>query len=270
MTVWTSLPWLIKVSTGLVVALAASLCSHALADTPIAAPAYQLATMGDDWQSLSPQHQATLAPLAGQWATLDDSSRQKWIRVANRYPRLSPDAQVKIRERMTHWAKVPAQQRGEARLRFQNSRQLSPQERQEKWAAYQALSPQERHDLTKQALRKQRPVVMAASEAGPRELTQLRDVRPSSSLQNRKTNLVPGSTAAAPRAVSPTVVKTGPGATTSLVTQTAAPPLHQHTGLPKISAGATFVDPQTMLPRKGSQSAAMTPVSQPPASPDTP
>jgi hypothetical protein len=220
----------------------------------------------ESWAALSTVQQKILAPLSGQWATMEDASRDKWVDVANRYGTLSPDAQHKIRDRMTQWAKVPPQQRGEARLRFQNSRQLSPQERQEKWAAYQALSPEQRQDLTKQALRKQRPVPLPDSVAGPRELNQINSTRTARHGGDRKANLVPGANGLAPKAVSATVVKNGPGATTSLVTQTATPPLHQHAGLPKISASTTFVDPQTMLPRKGSQSAGMTPLNTTPAS----
>jgi hypothetical protein len=220
----------------------------------------------ESWAALSADQQKILAPLSGQWATMEEASRDKWLDVANRYPTLSPDAQHKIRDRMTQWSKVPPQQRGEARLRFQNSRQLSPQERQEKWAAYQALSPEQRQDLTKQALRKQRQVALPDSVAGPRELNQINSTRTARRGGDRKANLVPGTSGLAPKSVSASVVKSGPGATTSLVTQAATPPLHQHAGLPKISASTTFVDPQTMLPRKGSQSAGMTPLNTTPAS----
>ena len=79
-----------------------------------------------------------------------------------------------------------------------------------------------------------------------------------------KINMVPSPGQMHSQTVSPGLIKAGPGATTSLVTQAVPqPPLHQHTGLPKIAATRAFVDPQTMLPRKGSQSAAMTPLPPP-------
>ena len=259
--------WLALVSAAYAFTAQAQINPAGHAKAASAKPPVITSASAENWAALPPGQRQILAPLAAQWSSLDETSRDKWITVANRYPKLSPDAQKKIQERMTQWVKVPPQQRGEARLRFQNSRQISPQERQQKWAAYQALSPERREELAHQALRKQRPVVMAASEAGPREQGQ------ASSRQHarngwRKSNLVPGDSGTSPKAVAPTLIKAGPGATTSLVTQAATPPLHQHTGLPKISSGTVFIDPQTMLPRKGSQGAAMTPVtaaSSPPA-----
>ncbi len=210
----------------------------------------------DSWASLTRDQKKHLAPLASQWHTLDGTSRDKWITLANRFPQLSPAEQQRLQARMTQWSQLPAQQRGEARLRFQNTRQLSPAERQQSWAAYQALSPEERRELAQQARRKQKPVVLPATEPGPREAGQQTGPRQ----RDRKANLVPGTHAgAAPEVVAPTVVKAGRGATTSLVTQPARPPLHQQAGLPKINTAKGFVDEQTLLPRKGVQGAGMTP-----------
>lgn len=238
----------------------------AVAQTQPSATAAGSTHESTDWSSLSAAQRQALAPLASQWGSLDDSSRDKWLVVAERYPRLSPAAQERMRSRMTQWAKLPPQQRGEARLRFQNSRQLSAEERQKKWAAYQALPPEERRGLAQQARRKQQPVVLPDSEPGPREAGQRNSLRRHAQ-DDRKTNVVPNTTHAAhaPQAITPTLIRSGPGATTSLVNQTASPPLHQHTGLSKINAAKDFVDPQTMLPRKGPQGAAMTPLTPPQA-----
>ena len=48
-----------------------------------------------------------------------------------------------------------------------------------------------------------------------------------------------------------------PGATTTPMTTRAAPPLHQQAGLPKIAATPTFVNPATLLPKRGPQGAAV-------------
>lgn len=226
-----------------------------------------LASADGEWGSLSPRERQVLTPLAGQWQDMSPDVRDKWIRVARRHPGLSPSAQAKLQERMTQWAQTPPRQRGEARLRFQNARDLPAQQRQEKWRAYQALSPQEKADLAQQARRKQKLVSLPDTEAGPRELTQATEAkaRASRSANNpTKINMVPSPGQMHSQTVSPGLIKAGPGATTSLVTQAVPqPPLHQHTGLPKIAATRAFVDPQTMLPRKGSQSAAMTPLPPP-------
>lgn len=222
-------------------------------------PVVASATSPDhEWQSLTAGQQRTLAPLASQWSALDSNSRDKWLDVARRFPQLSAADQQRIQQRMTQWARLPPQERGQARLRFQNTRQLSPAERQQSWEAYQALTPEARRALAQQARRKQKPVVLPAAEPGPREASQ-QDTAPST----RKSNLVPnplhGDRPA--EAVAPAVVRAGRGATTSLVTEAARPPLHQQTGLPKINAAEDFVDPQTLLPRRGPQGAGMTPPS---------
>ncbi len=61
----------------------------------------------------------------------------------------------------------------------------------------------------------------------------------------------------AAKSVSPTVVQARPGATTVLVTRAAPPPNHQQPGLPKIAATEGFVNPATLLPKRGAQGAAV-------------
>lgn len=230
---------------------------------------------GTDWQALTPLQRQALAPLGAQWARLDDTSRQKWLKVANRFDTLTPQERQRLQERMKQWATLPASERGEARLRFQQSRQLPSDERQQKWAAYQALSEEDRRDLSRQAQRRARPVMLPDSAVGPREAGQIfaakRPAVAASALPS-KSNVVPavpnglgapggigglGAQGNQPVVVAPTLVKAGPGATTNLVTRQPSPPLHQQTGQPKITASKGFVDPVTLLPRKGAQSAAM-------------
>ncbi|MDO9004568.1 MAG: DUF3106 domain-containing protein [Aquabacterium sp.] len=214
------------------------------------------------WAGLSGPQRRALQPLAALWPTMEISNKQRWVNVANRFGSLSPQEQQRMQERMTQWSKLPPQQRGEARLRFQQTRQLSPEERQKKWASYQALSPEERGELAQQARRKQQPVVLSDNMAGPRERAQQASKRLRDNESTRKSNWVPGATANAPAqvAVAPSLIKAGRGATTTLVSQRPTPPLHQQTGLPKIAATKGFVDPVTLLPKKGAQGAAMTTV----------
>jgi len=214
------------------------------------------------WQELTAEQKKALMPLEHHWASMDDSGRDKWINVANRFNKLSLTEQQRVQDRMTQWAKLPPQERGEARLRFQQTRQLTADERQQRWAAYQALPAEDRQDLARQAQRKAKPVFLADNMTGPREARQAfankRNLAQAAS--GKKSNVVPNaltSTAPAPTVVSPTLIKAGSGATTSLVTQRPAPPSHQHTGQTKIAATKGFVDPVTLLPKKGAQSAAM-------------
>jgi hypothetical protein len=243
--------------------------SHGRASAGPALPHAQAATSspmtlssGPDWRELSAAQKMVLQPLAVHWAKMDDTGRDKWVNVANRFDKLSPAEQQRVQERMGQWARLPAQERGEARLRFQQSRQLTADERQQKWAAYQALPPEDRQDLTRQAQRKAKPVYLADGTAGPREAKQAFGGKRVTAVGNsaKKSNVVPNpvnGTDAAPTVVAPTLIKAGTGATTNLVNQRPAPPLHQHAGLPKIAASKGFVDPVTLLPKKGAQSAAM-------------
>jgi hypothetical protein len=220
-----------------------------------------------EWQALSPSQKKVLQPLAPHWQVMDRTSREKWLNVANRFDRLSPPERLRVQERMDQWAKLPAQQRGEARLRFQQTRQISPDERQRKWAAYQALSAEDRHDLTRQAERKAKPVFLSNNAVGPREARQAYTAkqRARADTSPQKSNMVPNAApgmASARTVVRPAIVRASTGATTSLVNQRPNPALHQQTGLPKIAATKGFVDPVTLLPRKGAQGAAMTPAPQ--------
>lgn len=252
------------------VLLACALGSHAHKAMAAAEmhPATAGAASGTDWQALTPAQRQTLAPLAMQWGRLDDTSRQKWIKVASRMDAMSPQERQRVQERMKQWAALPASERGEARLRFQQSRQLPPDERQQKWAAYQALSAEDRLDLSRQAQRRAHPVMLRDNMVGPREAGQIYTAKrtpPPASNPSGKSNVVPAphgvghlnASGNQPVLVAPTLVKAGPGATTNLVNQRPAPPLHQQAGMPKITASRDFVDPVTLLPRKGAQSAAM-------------
>lgn len=230
---------------------------------PVWAAPGQLATQADSpaWAQLSGEQRRVLAPLAGQWDAMDDTSRGKWAAVAAQYKRLSAEEQRRIDGRLTSWAKMAPRERGEARLRFQQTRELTPEQRQQRWEAYQSLPEDERRSLARQAQRRAEPTRLPERAAGPRDARELEQRQRRAEQQGRKSNDVP---AAQPlrstgKAVAPSTVKAASGATTRLVTDAPAPALHQHAGLPKIAASEGFVDPVTLLPRKGPQSVGMTP-----------
>lgn len=244
----------------------------ALAERGHARGGAHAATASDDtpaqWRELTPTQREVLQPLAPQWAQMDDTAREKWLNVADRYKRLSPAEQSRVRDRMAQWSKLPPQARGEARLRFQQSRQLPAEERQRKWEAYQSLPPEAREALTRRAQRQAQPVDLPRDMAGPREARQVYATQQRRDLSQsiQKSNVVPRTPDAgrpAPMVVAPAVIKAGPGATTRLLTQPPAPPAHQQAGLPKINSAGPFVDPVTLLPRKGAQGAAITPPNEP-------
>ena len=234
----------------------------AQANTSGHAPTAGVSGAPSDWEQLSAAQRKALAPLATQWASLAPSSRVKWVEVARRFDHLAPAEQARLQARMSSWAALPSDRRGEARLRYQQSRQLPADQRQQKWQAYQALSSEEKQDLGRQAQRRSKPVMLPDRVAGPRE--------PAQAFGNKrgtpgngspaKSNTVPNAVTASPRlptVVSPATVKAGSGATTNLVTRAPSPPMHQQVGLPKVNAAKGSVDPVTLLPRTGAQGAAM-------------
>lgn len=235
---------------GTAAALAAMLAAIGFATAPAvhaggAAHAAASAEAGPNWQELSPAQRAALKPLERDWAGIDAARKQKWLEVASRYPRMSPAERERITERMSDWVKRSPAERGQARLNFQNARQITPEERQARWQAYQSLSPEERSKLAERA---------APARAERRNGPAARE-----GVQN-KSNLVPNPPPVAVRKpVAPSVVQVAPGATTTLISRRPTPPTHQQPGLPKIAATPDFVDKQTLLPQRGAQGAAVLP-----------
>ncbi len=218
-----------------------------LAQSPTAPP-QRPTEQAPTWAALSPAQRAALAPLRQDWATIDAARKQKWIEVSQKFPTLSPPERERIQQRMAEWARMTPAERGQARLQFQESRLILPEERQALWEAYQALPQQER-----QALAAARTASAAPAAKGPPARL---DTRPSGPVA--KQNVVPGpSSRSAARPVAPTVVQAKPGASTQLISRPPAPPAHHQAGLPKIAATQGFVDPATLLPMRGPQAAAV-------------
>ena len=193
------------------------------------------------WASLTVAQQQALAPLKGEWASIDRPRRQKWLEVAARFPSMPPEEQARVRERMAAWAALTPAERAKARLQFKEARQLAPDERLERWLAYQALPPEERGRLAQSA----KPAALAPTPAKRSGGDPAPPVRP--------------------RPVTPTVVQVRPGASTTTMTTPARPPAHHQAGLPKIVAVPGFVDPDTLLPMRGPQGAAVAPAAPQPA-----
>jgi hypothetical protein len=187
---------------------------------------------------------------------MPSDNRKKWLEVAARFPAMPPKKQLRIQERMTEWSRLTPQQRGDARVNFQQSKALKLEDRQAKWEAYLALPPDEREALALKA--------RSAAETPPTKAqggsTALRAA--SVDAQSPKSNLVPPASGAAeaPRAVSPSLVQGSTGATTSLVTSRPSPPVHQTTGQPKIAASSSGIDRVTLLPKAPSAATVSAPI----------
>ncbi len=196
---------------------------------------------GVPWARLTPAQQQALAPLRTDWAGLEPERQAKWLEVAARFPTMTSAERERLHSRMAEWARLSPAERRTARLQFQETRRVSPEDRQAAWKAYQALPEEERQRLAQQS----RPAVKAAAPPAA-----------SASAPKAKVNVVQSGTPARPRAVSATAHQARPGATTSPMNQTPLPPAVIQHGMPKIAATPGFVDPATLLPRRGPQGAA--------------
>jgi hypothetical protein len=220
-------------------------------------PAMRVAAGDADWAALTPAQRQALAPLQREWHGLDDSRRQKWLEVAARFPSMPPDERQRVQARMAEWVRLTPEERQRARMQFQESRQWSPdsQDRKARWEAYQALSPEEREAL----LERSRPGKASAPPAPTRQ-----GAAAPASVNKKNIVAAPGRPPVSARgAATPSALPAPAGATTTLPSTRAQPPAHHQTGLPKIAATPGFVDPVTLLPRRGPQGAAAVAVPAP-------
>jgi Protein of unknown function (DUF3106) len=207
------------------------------------------------WAALTVAQQEALGPLKPEWATIDTARKEKWLDLAARMPSMSEAERSRIQQRMTEWVRMSPAERGRARLQFQEARQLSPSSRQEQWEAYQALPADKRQALAAKA-------ASPAARKAPDSAVARPGAVPAAQDKRNIVTLAPANPK--PKTVGPTVVQARPGATTSLINTPITPPAHHQAGLPKVNAKAGFVDPATLLPRRGPQGAAA--VSTAPAS----
>jgi len=93
-----------------------------------------------EWTELKPAQQQVLAPLKEHWAELDTTRRQKWVKVANSYPKMKPDEQARLQERMRDWIKLSSEERRAAREKYLAIKKLPPAKREDvkqQWQQYQ-------------------------------------------------------------------------------------------------------------------------------------
>lgn len=129
----------------------ASPLSHAVIAPPLSQPS---------WVDLSAEQRRILAPLSGEWDSMEGFRRKKWLGIAQRYQSLSPEEQARMQRRMTDWAKLTPDERKRARDKYK-SLQKSPPEKKEavklKWQEYKELPESEKARLKAEASRKPTP-----------------------------------------------------------------------------------------------------------------
>lgn len=218
--------------------------------------------LSPSWASLTPAQKECLAPLQPEWDRLDSALKGKWLEIAARYPKLSPEHQQRLRERMVAWTRLSPAERQKARIGFQHAGDLRSEEQasrlQAKWEAYQALSPEMRQRLAERAAEK-----ASGQRPGPEGATLKADAKPGKAAALR----VPPTSAGLPPALTlsntgPTVLLARPGASTVLLTQRPPAPLTGAAALsgpvgaavggtvrPLRSPREGHLNPQTLLPQ---------------------
>jgi hypothetical protein len=181
------------------------------------------------WAALTPGQRAALAPLQADWDALEPARQGKWLEIARRFPTLSADEQARAQRRMGRWARMTAEERGRARVQFQQSRQLDATQRRTAWAAYQALSPEERRDLAARA----RPLA-ASRRAADAVAPAVVGLRP----------------------VGPALVQAAPGVSTVNINRLSGPSRRVRAGQPDKVSRTAGVDRNTLLPRHRALAAA--------------
>ncbi|KAA6116782.1 DUF3106 domain-containing protein [Cupriavidus cauae] len=140
----------------------------AKASSPAARPGTSAATSAavrtarPAWSELTAAQQRVLAPLAGQWNTLTEVHRRKWLRIAARFQELSPAEQQRVHARMTEWAQLTPEQRRLARENFQIHRTVPVERKTEAWDRYQQLPEAQKRQLAEAAKVPPRPGAVSA------------------------------------------------------------------------------------------------------------
>ena len=99
------------------------------------------------WSLLSTQQKIILAPLVGDWDQMENIRRKKWLGIAERFPKMTPEEQARVQERMREWAALTPAQRAKVRDSYKEFNQLDADKKlsvKKKWEAYSSLSEEEK------------------------------------------------------------------------------------------------------------------------------
>jgi hypothetical protein len=183
---------------------------------------------GLPWRKLHAQQRSALGPLQAQWVDLSANTKEKWLAVAQRMESMRPSDRQRIQSRMTQWASLSPQERGQTRLQFNEARRVAATTRAEQWKRYNELSDADRQQLAS--------IAVPASPTEP--IAAVRHSKPSFLIGEPRTpgkvNTTPASTSGPVKVLTPAVVQARAGATTTLISTPPSPPAHQPAGQPKI------------------------------------
>ncbi|GEM_PF-937472 len=100
-----------------------------------------------NWVNLNAAQQQILAPLESDWSSMTIESRQKWVKLANIYPKIGIAEQERLQTRMLEWSKLSQKDRRLARENYLSSLKFPNDKKNEAWQAYQQLPDEEKQKL---------------------------------------------------------------------------------------------------------------------------
>lgn len=102
------------------------------------------------WEQLSAQQRTILAPLANDWNAMENIRKKKWLGIAERYPSMKLDEQLRTQNRMRRWARLTPVQREKVRDSYKDFNQLPTEQKatvKQKWEAYSNLPAEEKRRI---------------------------------------------------------------------------------------------------------------------------
>lgn len=250
---------------GVLAVMLAPLASHAqikpaaAASAAVAKPTTSAKSgSGPAWSELKPSEQAALGPLKGEWASIDEARKRKWLKISENYPAMSAADQARLHARMAEWADMSPQDRAKVRTRYLEAKSIPGTDRQAGWEAYKALSLEERKALAARATAAPRSSAKPGQAAPRAAMREPPPAKPAAAKRSLAPALTPApilAPSAKPIAPIAPTVQGKPGATTNLITQRPPAPARGPAGGPKIAASADVIDKTTLLPRAGAQKA---------------
>lgn len=114
------------------------------------------------WIQLTDEQREILAPLESGWDRIALSRKEKWLEVAQRMEKLSPEERKQLQERIQVWVSLTPEQRKEARENYLSAQRLDIKDKSLQWLEYQNLPEEEKKELAAKA-RKKRWVVNSKS-----------------------------------------------------------------------------------------------------------
>ncbi|GMV02860.1 MAG: DUF3106 domain-containing protein [Burkholderiaceae bacterium] len=131
----------------LCVALATTVLPARAESEPVAPRASLLPLVRPLWSELTAAQQAVLDPFAQQWNSWSAQEKRIWVSLADRVPRMAPEARERAHQRIREWAALTPDQRRLARQNYRLAKRLPPDERQAQWERYREMTPEQRSVL---------------------------------------------------------------------------------------------------------------------------